>query len=262
VKGLSNVRALLLILLLFFTSQAFGKQLEPTEQPRVELVEQLGKKIPLDATFKNSSGEDVQLGNLIDRPTLMVPVYYDCRSVCNFLLGGLSQTLPEIKLTAGEDYQVIAFSFDPEETVKLAKHNKKTYLTAIQAPYPEDAWHFLTGTEENILRLTDAAGYYFAKEGEEFLHPVAAFVVTADGTIVRYLIGQRFLPLDLSMALFEASEGRIGTPIRKALEFCFTYDPEGRRYVFNLLRVSGTVILLTLGSFLAFLIFSGRKKKQ
>jgi len=64
------------------------------------------------------------------------------------------------------------------------------------------------------------------------------------------------------MALYEASEGRIGTPIRKALEFCFTYDPEGRRYVFNLLRVSGTVILLTLGSFLLFLIFSGRKKKQ
>ena len=116
--------------------------------------------------------------------------------------------------------------------------------------------------QENILQLTDAVGYYFAKEGQEFLHPVAAFVVTSDGTIVRYLIGQRFLPLDLSMALFEASEGRIGTPIRKALEFCFTYDPEGRRYVFNLLRVSGTVILLTLGSFLLFLIISGRKKKQ
>jgi protein SCO1 len=257
------VRSLILtltILLLLFSSFASSSPVD--EQKRVELVEQLGGKIPLDLTFKDSTGAEIQLSELIDRPTLIVPVYYDCRSVCNFMLGGLAQVLPEIKLTAGDDYRVVAFSFDPEETVELAKHNKKTYLTAIQAPYPTDAWHFLTGSQDNILQLTNAAGYYFTKDGNDFLHPVAAFVVTSDGTIVRYLIGQRFLPLDVSMALFEASEGRIGTPIRKALEFCFSYDPEGRRYVFNLLRVSGTVILLTLGSFLLFLISSGRKKKQ
>ncbi|WP_139249372.1 SCO family protein [Malonomonas rubra] len=244
-----------IILLCLFTSSAVSA-------PRIELVEQLGEKIPLDLSFVNSAGENVQLRQLIDRPTLIVPVYYECRSVCNFMLGGLSQVLPDVKLVPGEDYEIIALSFDPEETVELAKHNKKTYLTAIQEPFPEGAWHFLTGTQENILQLTDAAGYYFAKEGKEFLHPVATFVVTPDGTIVRYLIGQRFMPLDLTMALYEASEGRIGTPIRKALEYCFTYDPEGRRYVFNLLRVSGTVILLTLGSFMLFLILSGRKKKK
>ncbi len=253
---------LIITLLLAFSAPAFSDTPVETDAPRVELVEKLGEKIPLNLTFKDSTGSDIKLREIIDRPTVVVPVYYDCRSVCNFMLGGLSQVIPELKLTAGEDYQIVAFSFDPEESVELAKHNKKTYLTAIQSPYPSEAWHFLTGTQENILQLTDAAGYYFEKEGEEFLHPVAAFVVTADGTIVRYLIGQRFMPLDLSMALFEASEGRIGTPIRKALEFCFSYDPEGRRYVFNLLRVSGTVILLTLGSFLLFLIFSGRKKKQ
>lgn len=228
----------------------------------VELVEKLGEKIPLELTFLTAAGEQIKLNQLIDRPTLVVPVYYNCRSVCNFLLGGLAQVLPDLKLTPGEDYNIVAFSIDPTESIKQAEHSKKTYLTAVQTEFPPEAWHFLTGTQENILKLTDAAGYYFKKEGTEFLHPVAAFVVTADGTIVRYLIGRRFLPLDLSMALLEASESRIGTPLRKALEFCFSYDPEGRRYVFNLLRVSGTVILLTLGSFLLFLILSGRKKKQ
>lgn len=256
--------SLLIPLLFILSTSAFGGNIataETNQQERVELVENLGEKIPLNLTFTNSTGEAVQLKQLIDRPTLLVPVYYDCRSVCNFMLGGLAKALPELRLAAGEDYNIVAFSIDPEETVALAAHNKKTYLTAIQAPFPAESWHFLTGTQENILKLTDAAGYFFKKEGEEFLHPVASFVVTADGTIVRYLIGRRFMPLDLSMALFEASEGRIGTPIRKALEFCFSYDPEGRRYVFNLLRVSGTVILLTLGSFLLFLICSGRKKK-
>lgn len=229
---------------------------------RVELVEQLGETIPLDLQFVDSSGQPVTLEQLTDRPTLIVPVFYNCRNVCNFMLGALAEVLPQVKLDPVEDYNVVTFSFDPVETPELAAHSKKTFLTAMQAPYPPEAWTFLTGEQEEILALTNAAGYYFAKQDDEFLHPIAAFVVSPDGTIVRYLIGQRFSAIDLSMALIEASEGRIGEPIRKALQFCFSYDPEGRRYVFNLMRVSATVILLTLGSFLLFLILTGRKKKK
>jgi len=229
---------------------------------KVQLVEQLGKNIPLDLFFTDSNGTRVQLSQLIDRPTLVVPVYYQCRNVCNFLLGGLAQVLPEVKLDAGQDYNIVTFSIDPDETTVLAAHSKKTFLNALEGPFPAGAWHFLTGDQASIRELTAAAGYYYKKQGDDFLHPVVAFVVNKEGKIVRYLTGQRFVPLDLTMALVEASEDRIGTPIRKALQFCFSYDPEGHKYVFNLLRISGTVILLTLGSFLTYLIFSGRKKKK
>ncbi len=251
-------RTLLIIisLLIFCLSPALA------DDGKVELIEQLGKKIPLDLDFTDSSGTPIKLSELVDRPTLIVPVFYNCRNVCNMMLGGLSSVLPDVKLEAGESYNVVTFSFDPEETPAMAAHSKQTFLTAMQAPYPKEAWTFLTGNQDNILKLTDSAGYYFKKEKDDFLHPIAAFVVTKDGTIVRYLIGTRFSPIDLSMALLEANEGRIGKPIRKALQFCFSYDPEGRRYVFNLMRISGTVILLTLGSFLLFLILSGRKKKK
>ena len=228
---------------------------------KVELVEQLGKTIPLDLTFTDSSGHPVQLRSLIDRPTLVVPVYYQCRNVCNFLLGGLAEVLPQLKLEGGKDFNIVTFSIDPDETSIQSAHSKKTFLTAMQKPFPADAWHFLTGDQATIAQLTGAAGYHYKKAGDDYLHPVVAFVVTSEGRIIRYLTGQRFLPLDLTMALVEASEDRIGTPIRKALQFCFSYDPEGRKYLFNLLRVSGTVILLTLGTFLAYLILSGRKKK-
>ncbi|MDX2494562.1 MAG: SCO family protein [Desulfuromusa sp.] len=247
---------LTIVLIFMLTNSVFAAE------GRVELVEQLGQQIPLQLEFIDSTGKTVQLDQLIDRPTLIVPVFYNCRNVCNMLLGGLSAVLPKIKLEPGEDYNVITFSFDPTETTEMAVHSQQTFMTAMQAPYPKQAWRFLTSSQENILKLTDAAGYYFKKEGDDFLHPIAAFIVTKEGKIVRYLIGQRFSPIDLSMALFEASEGRIGKPIRQALQFCFSYDPEGRRYVFNLMRVSGTVILLTLGSFLLFLILSGRKKKK
>lgn len=232
------------------------------ENPENWLEEKLGANLPLNVEFVNSDGRKVMLGDLIDRPTLVVPVYYRCRNVCNYLLGGLSKALPDIKLEPGESYRIVALSFDESETPELAAKSKRTFLTAMQGKFPAHAWDFLTGEDVNIRKVTDAAGYKYQKEGDDFLHPVAAFVVTADGKVVRYLSGYRFLPLDLTMALVEASEDRIGIPVRKALEFCFSYDPEGRRYVFNLLRVSGTVILVTLGSFLAYLILSGRKKRR
>lgn len=245
-----------LVICVFFQSTTAA------QEKRVALDMRLGEKIPLELVFTDSSGTQVQLAELIDRPTLIVPVFYNCRTVCNVLLGGLSSTLPKMRLTPGKDYQVITFSFDPAETSAMAAHSKRTFITATRTDFPTEAWSFLTGEQEAILQLTNSAGYYFFKENDDFVHPTAAFIVAADGTIVRYLIGQSIPPITLTMAMLEASEGRIGTPISKALEFCFTYDPENRRYVFNLMRVSGTIVLLTLGSFFLFLILSGRKKKQ
>lgn len=232
------------------------------DPPPSWLDERLGDYIPLNARFIDSQGRDFELGNFIDRPTLVVPVYYRCRNVCNLMLGGLAEALPGIKLKAGEDFRVLAFSIDSSETTQLAAHSKKTFLTAMNNALPPDSWAFLTGDDHNIRLVTDSAGYRFQKKGEDFLHPVAAFIVSKEGKIVRYLNGYSFAPLNLTMALIEASENRIGKPIRAALQFCFSYDPEGRQYTFNLLRISATVILLTLGSFLLFLIFGGRKKKS
>jgi len=254
------VRRLFLLLMLVLSLLATTAT---AEDGRVELVEKLGDRIPLDVQFTDSSGQPVKLAQLIDKPTIMVPVFYNCRNVCNLLLGGVAVALPEIKLTPGKDYEVISFSFDPSETPELAAKSKKTFMSAMQAPdFPREAWHYLTGTEENILALTDSAGYFFKETEDDFLHPLAIFVVSPDGTIVRYFVGSRPASIDLTMALIEAREGRIGTPIQAALQFCFSYDPEGRRYVFNPMRVSATVILLTLGSFLLFLILGGRKKKK
>jgi protein SCO1/2 len=93
------------------------------------------------------------------------------------------------------------------------------------------------------------------------VHPVASVVVGRDGTVVRYLYGTSFLPKDLTLALIEADEGRIGPTIRKVVDFCFNYDPAQKTYVFNLLRVSATAVILTVFTFFLFLLFGGRKKR-
>jgi len=225
----------------------------------VGLDEKLGASIPLDLTFRDETGRSVTLRDLVSVPTVIAPVYYKCPNVCSFLQGGLARTLPEVKLEPGKAFRVLSVSFDETETPELARRSQAIYLDAMRQRFPAAAWSFLTGDPENIRKLLDAAGYRFQRQGEDFLHPVAIFVVASDGKIVRYLHGTHVLPMDLTLALVEASEGRIGPTIRRMAQFCFSYDAENRRYVFNLFRVSATAILLTAGAFLAFLILRGRK---
>jgi protein SCO1/2 len=229
----------------------------------VGLDERLGSHLPLELTFRDENGRPVRLADLVTKPTVIAPVYYRCPNVCHFLQGDLARVLPQLKLQPGEDYQVISFSFDENEKPELASRSRDTYYTAMNdETYPDDAWRFLTGDLEAIQALTSAAGYRFQRVGHEFLHPVAFFVVSPDGKIVRYLHGTHVVPKDLTLALYEARDGRVGTTIRKMVQYCFSFDPEQKTYVFNILRVSATVILATLVTFLAFLILAGKKNKK
>src|SRR5210317_1042001 len=233
-----------------------------TDESKVGLDEKLGAILPLDLVFTDEQDNPVSLAELVNKPTIIAPVYYRCPNVCHFLQGDLARVLPGLKLKGGEDYQVISFSFDENEKPELAERSRNTYYAAMKNQYPDQAWRFLTGDLETIHKLTDAAGYRFQKVGTEFLHPVVFFVVSPDGMIVRYLHGTHVVPKDLTLALYEAKEGHVGTTIRKMVQYCFSFDPEQKTYVFNILRVSATAILTTLAIFAAFLIFGGKKPNK
>lgn len=226
----------------------------------VGIDEKIGAFIPLDLSFLDENGESVTLRELITGPTIIAPVYYSCPNVCAFLQADLARNLPAIKLQPGQDYRVLSISFDERDTPAAARAARKTYLTAMGQPFPEQGWRFLTGEADASRALTEAAGYRYLRQGNDFLHPVVIFVVTGEGRIVRYLHGTRMLPMDLTLALTEAREGRLGSTIRKVVRFCFSYDSQQKHYVFNLLRIAATVILVTAGGFLLFLFISGRKR--
>jgi len=232
------------------------------EAAQIGLTERLGEKLPLDLVFRDENGKPVRLGELITGPTIILPVYYKCTNVCNFLQGSLAGVLPAVKRKPAEKYRVLSISFDETETPAMASKYKRIYLDAMNAPFPEDGWRFLTGDLDNIHRFTDAIGFRFVRQGEEFIHPVASVVVARDGTIVRYFYGTTFLPKDIALALLEAREGKVGASIRTVVGYCFSFDPKGKTYVFNLMRVSATVVLFCTGAFLLYLILTGRKRRQ
>jgi protein SCO1/2 len=224
----------------------------------VELEEKLGQEVPLDTVFLDEKGEKVTLEELVTRPTVVALVYYNCKDVCPLLLHGVAEVVDRIEADPLKDYQVLTVSFDETDTPELAGEKKKNFLASLNKPFPTDAWRFLTGDPENIKKLTEAVGFRFKRQGDIFLHPVSLVVLSPKGKVIRYLYGTTFLPFDLKMALVEASEGRFGPTITKVLRYCFTYDPKGRKYVFNILRVTGTSMVLVVLAMLIVLRTKGK----
>lgn len=263
------VSALLLVISLVAVPVAPAHVEQPPQRGGVEdsgvqvgIDERLGARIPLDLSFRDETGKQVRLADLVTGPTIILPVYYSCTNVCNYMQEGLARVLPEIKLLPGQDYRVISVSFDENEGPERAARSRRMYYSVMKENFPQDGWRFLTGDAANIRGLTTAAGFRFKRQGRDFMHPVVSLVVAQDGMIVRYLYGTRFLAKDVTLAFMEARQGKVGSAISKMVDYCFSFDPKSKSYTFNLLRVSATVIILSTGSFLAYLIVTGRKGRQ
>jgi len=234
---------------------------EQSPQATVGIEEHLGAKIPLDLTFRDEAGKTVALAELITGPTVILPVYYRCANVCSVLQTRMATALQKLEKRPAADYRVISISFDERETPEMAARSRHTYLAAMRKPFPEEGWRFLTGDAAAVSRFTDSVGFRFQRRGADFIHQVVSIVVDKNGVIIRYLYGVTVLPKDLALAITEARSGVSGISIRKVMDFCFSYDPAAKTYVFNLLRVSATTVILCAGGFLAFLLLAGRKRR-
>jgi protein SCO1/2 len=226
----------------------------------VGISERLGEYVPADLAFLDEEGREVRLGELMDRPTVLALVYLSCRDVCPMLLRGTAEVLG--KMEDDENFRVIALSFDEGDTPEEARKAKKNYLQAVGRPFPAERWSFLTGDARTIQTLTDSVGFRFARTDGGFSHTAALIFLAPDGKIVRYIYGVSFLPFDVAMGLTEAETGTTGSVTNRLLLYCFSYDPEGRTYVFNALKVAGTVMLVFIGLFIAYLRAAGKRRSR
>src|SRR5205085_10476412 len=153
--------------------------------------------------------------DLINKPTILTLVYYRCPGICTPLLNDLSKTIDHMDLDAGKDYNIITISFDPKESYQTAAEKKKNYLEEMKKKLPDNSWKFLTGDSLSIAKITDAVGFRYQAQGNDFVHSATLTVLSPNGKIARYLYGVEFLPLDLKLAIVEASEGKVMPTINK-----------------------------------------------
>lgn len=228
--------------------------------------QRLNEQVPLDLPFVDENGNTVLLQDYLnDAPVILVLAYYQCPMLCTQVLNGLVQGLRESQFTIGRQFRVLTVSFDPRDTPEAAAAKKRAYLRHYGQPEAADGWHFLTGAQDSITRLTAAVGfrYVFDEATQQFGHASGIVVLTPQGKISRYFYDVHFSGRDLRFGLIEAAGNRIGSPIDQVLLFCFHYDPTAGRYgaaIMNLVRTGGVLTMLTLGVFFGWLWRQERRR--
>jgi protein SCO1 len=227
----------------------------------VGIDQKLDEQVPLNIIFKDEAGRDVPLSNFFSKgkPVVLALVYYRCPMLCTQILTGLESTLKAVTFNPGQDFEVVAVSFDPKDTPELAAAKKQTYLRRYGRANTANGWHFLSGEEKNIKLLTDAVGFHYKYDPktDQFAHASGIMILTPDGRVSRYFYGVEYAPRDVRLGLVEASQNKIGSPVDAVLLFCFHYDPATGKYgaiAMNLLRASAALFALIGGAFLVIVI--------
>ncbi len=223
---------------------------------KVGIEQKLNGQLPLDAEFKDENGNVVKLGNYFNngKPVILALVYYECPMLCNEVLNGLTGSLKGISFDAGKDFDIVAISFDARENEKpeLAKNKKAGYMTRYERAGAENGWHFLTGAQDEIDKVTKAVGfnYQFDEATNQFAHAGGITVLTPEGKISRYFYGIDYAPKDLKFGLMDSAQNKIGNPVEQLYLYCFHYDPATGKYglvILRVLRLFSLVTILGLG---------------
>jgi protein SCO1 len=237
---------------------------KPEVLKNVGLDQKLNAQVPLDLTFKDEHGGSVTLGQLLQgKPAILTMVYYKCPMLCTEVLNATLNSLKEVPLEIGKDFNVITVSIDPSEKPVLAEAKQIMYSGLYGRRGGVHGWHFLTGNEEQIQKLAAAVGFRFVydKESSQFAHASGIMVMTPEGRLSRYFYGLKYPPRDVRLALVEAGEGKIGSTVDEILLFCFHYDPVTGKYavtILNVVRAAGALSALAIA--LMIFIFARQEK--
>jgi len=225
----------------------------------VGITEHLGSKIPLDLTFTDTTGQQVKLDTIFNRgrPVILQMGYFNCPMICDVVSKEIMESVKDLKLQLGKDYDIVYLSVNPKERWELGQEKKRNYIELYGKPGAVEGWHFLVGQQSNIQQFADAVGFGFKKvEGkDEWSHPPMIVVLTASGQISRYFYGNRYPSDQMRISLVEAGDGKVGSYIEQVLvALCYHFDGYAGKYSFaymNLMRASGIftvfVVLIVLG---------------
>jgi protein SCO1/2 len=229
---------------------------------KIAIEQRIGHQVPGDIPFVDETGRQVTLGDYFGkRPVILALVYYECPMLCTQVLNGLVSALGVLNFEAGREFDVVAVSFNPKEGPGLASQKKAAYIERYGRPQAAGGWHFLTGSQESITRLTEAVGFKYEYDPKigQFAHGAAIEVLTPKGTIAKYFYGIEYSPRDLRLGVIEAADEHLGTIIDDVLLFCYHYDPSTGKYGADILALVRAGAVATVLAFAVFLTVSLRR---
>lgn len=247
---------LLLISALFYPTGVYAHDTQPSSREILASIgfdQRLDSQVPPELVFKDEAGQPVKLSDFFgQKPVILSMGYLHCPNLCTIERSALNESIKQIKFDAGKEFEVVIASIDPNETPAQAKIVKQQLLFDYNRPGTEAGWHLLTGDHDAIDRLADAIGFRYAYDADQqqFAHPSGLVILTPQGRVARYLYGLEYNPRDLRLALIEAADNKIGSPVDQVLLFCYHYDPTTGKYspmIMKIMRMAGLTTVAALG---------------
>ena len=232
----------------------------------VGIEQKLNSQLPLEATFRDETGAQVRLGDCFraagDRQSGLLQVPDALQSGAHRDGEDASSPLAEPRVR----FDIVTISFDPAETPQLAAAKRQTYLAEYNRPGAAANWHFLTGDQAQIHKVTEAVGFHYQWDDRQksWAHASGIFIATPDGKMSRYIYGVYYPDRDVRLSLVEASANKIGTLNDQVLLFCYHYDPAKGKYglvISNIIRLLCTITVVALASFIILMLRRERRAK-
>lgn len=265
--GLKPALTISFMLSFLWASPLLAHDDRPLALRSVDLEQKLGAQVPMDLEFRDEAGRTVRLKEYFGRrPVILSLVYYSCQDLCPLTLDALIRSMRPLAFNIGDQFDVVTLSFDSRDTPALAAAKKSDSVKQYSRPGTGDGWHFLTGDEAAIRRLTEAVGfrYNYESDRDRFGHAAGIILLTPAGQVARYFYGIEFSPRDLRLGLIEASANKIGSPIDQLLLFCYHYDPATGKYsllITKIIRLAAAATVLALAAFIVLMLRRERNRR-
>jgi protein SCO1 len=244
-------------------------QQRPAYLEHAGIVQQLGKPLPMAATFTDETGKSAPLQTwFAGKPVAMAMVYYKCAMLCPQVLHGLAMGLKSTTLMPGKDYEVLVFSIDPTDTPADAVTQRQQFLSEAGMTAHPEAVHFLTAAKPSIDALSAATGFQFVMvpgpdgKMDQFAHSSVVMFTTPDGRMSKYLAGVSYEPRDLRLALLDASEKKISNPVDLLILYCCSYSPTAGSYSVSVMRILGIAGMVSVLVVIGMIYLLTRKPKS
>ena len=157
-----------------------------------------------DFSVTNQHNEKVNLENYKGKPWLAMFIFTNCNTICPPMTFNMTEVQKALKDKGLEDYQIVAFSVDPEVDKPDVLTN---YLKTYSVP-DESKWQLLTGYEQKYIEQFARKSFNSLVKNDpnsdQVVHMSSYYLVDADGIVVKDYDGTTDVPVETIVADMKA----------------------------------------------------------
>jgi len=157
-----------------------------------------------DFSVTNQKNEKVSLNDIKGKPSLAMFIFTNCNSICPPMTYNMTEVQKELQDKGVEDYQIVAFSVDPQvDSPEVLTNYLKTYSVP-----DESKWQLLTGYDQKFIEQFAMKSFNSVVKNDpnsdQVIHMGSYYLVNADGIVVKDYSGTTDVPVETIVADMKA----------------------------------------------------------